>query len=212
MQRRIAMQNPRRRVRAGRNTRRGSALQPPPFVPTVQVVSHTFRFSNAAGTGGSAINRRNLLNLILVATTATSTVRIIEGIRLSMVEMWANPPALGSAPTTLQIEWIGENSPSTVISDTSMGVRPAHVRSSPPASSSNRWWSMSGSQETDQLFSLILPANTIVDVTVDMRMVEQETPTVGDIPIGATVGQLYGDYLDGNITAVLAPVGYTVIP
>jgi len=212
MQRSNAMQNPRRRRRAGRNIRRGSALQPPPFVPTIEVVPHTFRFSNAAGTGGSTINRRNLLNLIQVAVTATSTVRIIEGIRLRMVEMWANPTALGAAPNTLQIEWIGENSPSTVISDTSMGVRPAHVRSSPPASSSNRWWSMSGSLETDQLFSLILPANTIVDVTVDMRLVEQEAPTAGDIPIGATPGTLYGNFLDGNVTAVLSPVGYTVIP
>jgi len=190
----------------------GPRVQPPAFTPTVRTKSHKFRFVNAAGTGGSAINRRNLLNLLLVATSATSSVRIIEGIRLRLVEMWANPTALGSAPNTLQIEWIGENSPSTVISDTSMGVLPAHVRTTPPPSSSNRWWSMSGSLETDQLFSLVLPANTIVDVTVDMRFVEQEAPTLGDIPVGATLGQLYGNYLDGSTTAVLAPVGYTVLP
>jgi hypothetical protein len=71
---------------------------------------------------------------------------------------------------------------------------------------------MSGPLETDILFSLSAPPSTIIDVVVDLRFVEQEAPTVGDYPTGATLGQVYGDYLDGIITGNFAPVGYTVLP
>jgi hypothetical protein len=71
---------------------------------------------------------------------------------------------------------------------------------------------MSGNQETDPLFSLSVPANTIIDITVELRLVESETPTAGDVPAGATLGQLYGNYLDGLVSGKLAPDGYTALP
>jgi hypothetical protein len=71
---------------------------------------------------------------------------------------------------------------------------------------------MSGFSETDVLFNLTLPVNSVIDITVDMRMVEQENPVAGDIPAGAALGQVYGDYLDGIASGGLTPVGYTVIP
>lgn len=189
----------------------GSNVQPPAFRPTLSL-THKFRFVATNASGGISITRKNLLNLIQMATSASTTVRILEGVRLKSVEMWGQPTALGAAPVTLEIEWIGENSPSTVVSDTSMGVRPAHVRSRPPASSSNRWWSLSGNQETDPLFNMSYPANTYVDVIADLRFVEQEGPTAGDVPAGAVLGTLYGNYLDGITTGLLAPVGYNVLP
>jgi len=190
---------------------RRSSLQPPPFQPTVGL-SHKFRFTNGANTSNFSVSRANLLNLLLVGTSATATVRLIEAIRLKFVEVWSNPVALGAAPASCQIEWLGENSPSTVISDAGMGVRPAHVASAPPSSSSNRWWSVSGSLESDVLFILGLPVNSVVDVTVDLRFVESETPTAGDIPAGASLGQVYGDYLDGLASGKLAPVGFNALP
>jgi hypothetical protein len=187
------------------------SIRVPQYVPTISL-SHKFRFNSGSNTGGFSITRKNLLNLLLVATSATTTARLIEGVRLRLVEMWTNPVALGASPTSLQLEWFGENSPSTLISDVSMGVNPAHVRAEPPTSSSNQWWSMSGNQETDPLFSISVPANTIIDVAVELRLVESETPTAGDVPAGATLGQLYGDYLDGLPSGKLAPDGYTALP
>jgi hypothetical protein len=175
-------------------------------------LTHKFRFENGTNAGTYNITRGNLLNMVLVATSAVTTVRTFEAIRLRKVEMWANPVALGSAPNNIQVEWLGENSPSTVISDTGMGVRPGHVASVPPSSSSNRWWSISGTSETDIIFSMILPADSVIDVTVDVRFVEQEAPTAGDVPAGASIGQVYGDYLDGIASGKLAPVGFTVLP
>jgi hypothetical protein len=71
---------------------------------------------------------------------------------------------------------------------------------------------MSGSQETDPLFSITVPANTIIDIVVDLRLVESEAPTAGDVPAGAILGQLYGNYLDGIASGKLSPDGYAVLP
>ncbi len=193
------------------NNSSGGSIQPPPFVPTVRA-SHKFRFTSDANNGVYNIDRASLLNLLVVATSATTTVRLVEGIRLREVEMWSNPTALGSPPSSLQIEWTGENAPSVVISDTSMGVRPAHVRSRPPARSSAQWWSMSGSQETDNLFQISVPQNSVIDLTVDLRFVEQESPTAGETPTGAALGHIYCDALDGVISGQLTPVGYNKLP
>jgi hypothetical protein len=215
------MQSQRRNFKGSRGPRRGgrkkgragrrNSASPTPFIPTI-VYRHRFRYGNGANNGVFTITRANILNQMLLATSAVTTVRLNEAIRLMSVEVWTNPVALGAPPTSCLIEWLGENSPSTVIENTGMGIRPAHVFSAPPPSSSNRWWSMSGSQETDQLFLITLPANSIVEVTCDCRMVETEAPTAGDVPTGASLGQVYGDYLDGIASGKLVPLGYTVLP
>jgi len=190
---------------------RRSSLQPPAFIPTLSL-SHKFRYENGGNSGTFNITRGNLLNQILIATSTMTTVRIIEAIRLKSVEVWGSPPALGSAPTDIQVEWLGENSPSTVISDTSMGIRPSHVATSPPPSSSNKWWSISGTSEADVLFSITLPAESVIDVNCELRLVEKETPIAGDAAVAATLGQVYGDYLDGIASGKLVPSGFTVLP
>jgi len=127
--------------------------------------------------------------------------------------MWCNPLALGSASDAIQLEWIGSYAPSTVVSDQTMGVSPAHFRTSPPKNSNADWWTNSGgSNEGVDMFILTYPASgCIVDVTLDCRMVESEAPTAGDNGAGLTLGQVYGDYLDGIGTAILAPVGLVVL-
>jgi hypothetical protein len=71
---------------------------------------------------------------------------------------------------------------------------------------------MSGSQETDVLFSLIIPASTIVDISVEIRVVEQEAPTAGDVPAGAVLGQMYGGFLDGIAGGTMSPIGLVPLP
>jgi hypothetical protein len=212
MQRRVKRRSQGKRKLVSYPSQNSQALQPPPFLPTVKT-EHKFRFTSGSMTGSNVmITRKQILNLLLMATSATTTVRLFQAVRLKRVRMWSNPTALGQPPDACQLEWLGENSPSTVISDSSMGVRPAHVNSLPPPSASNRWWSISGQLESDVLFALTFPANTIVDVTVSARLVEQESPTAGDIPAGASLGQLYGDYLDGITSSILSPIGLNQLP
>jgi len=203
---------PRGARRGGRQRALGgsSSMIPPPYVPTMRL-SHKFRFESGIYNGVFAISRKNLLNLVQLATSTTTTVRIFEAVKLKSVEVWTSPPALGTAPANVSVEWLGENSPSTVVSDTSMGVRPAHVRTKPPPSSSNRWWCISGSMETDTLFQLSVGPNSVIDVTLDLRLVESEPPTAGDAPTAAVNGTLYGNCLDG-ILGQLIPADYNKLP
>jgi hypothetical protein len=215
----LEMQN--KTKRGPRGARRGGrvqglgggshGIQPPPFTPTVSY-RHKFRFTNGANNGAFAITRANMLNLYLTTPTAITSARIIQAIRLVSVEVWTNPVALGAPPSNCSIEWTGENSPSTIVESTGMGVRPAHVFSNPPPSSSNRWWSITGMSESDVLFLLSLPANSVIDVVADVRQIENEGPTAGDVPAGATVGAIYGDYLDGLVSGKLSPVGLSPLP
>jgi hypothetical protein len=202
--------------RGGRSNKRGrggaTILQPPRLVPTMKL-SHRFRFTTAANNfGGGSITRKNLLNLMLYTPTAITSVRLMQAVRLKRVQIWTNPSVLGAAPVICAIEWLGQNAPSTLVEDTSMGIRPAHVDCRPPPSSSDRWWSISGFLETDVLFNLTAPPNSVIDVTVEIRFVEAEAPTAGDVPAGAIIGQLYGNYLDGLASGLLAPAGYVALP
>jgi hypothetical protein len=184
-----------------------SALIPPPFVPTL-ALKHNFRFIDSTG-GTYTITRASLLNLIVTATSAITTVRLLEAVRLIKIRSWGSPS--GATIETNSIEWLGENSPSTLISDSSMGVRPAHISTCPPPSSSNQWWSMSGSLETDDLFVVITSVGTVLDITVEIRLVESEAPTAGPVPAGATIGKVYGVPLDG-LGGNLIPVGFVTLP
>jgi hypothetical protein len=215
MQRKQRSQNRRNKPRRSFTRTRASdeVIQPPPFVPTM-ALTHRFRFIDGVG-GSYTITRASLLNLIVTATSAVTSVRLMEAVRLIKVKLWTNPiigtgSASASPIQTCSLEWLGENSPSTLTSDSSMGVRPAHIRSSPPPSSSNRWWSLSGSLETDDLFILTTVAGTVLDIAAEIRLVEMEAPTAGPVPAGATIGQVYGFPLDG--TGHLLPVGFTQLP
>jgi len=75
-----------------------------------------------------------------------------------------------------------------------------------------KWWSISGTSEADVLFSITLPAESVIDVNCELRLVEKETPTAGDAAVAATLGQVYGDYLDGIASGKLVPSGFTVLP
>jgi len=178
---------------------------------------HTFRFTNGANAGTFNLTGTGLLNLILMTPTAITSVRLFEAIKLRRVRIWANPTALGSAPVTISLEWFGYNAPSTVVSDTTIGVSPAKINTRPPPNSSAAWWvttggMLDGAGGQGNLATIILPADCVIDIDCQVRLVEQEAPHAGDVPAAATIGQIYGNYLDGFASGQAAPVGYIVLP
>jgi len=198
-----------RRPRRGRNV--GGIGKIPPYVPTV-CFNHKFRFVGTSTGHNVPISRANLLNLLVVAVTSSTTARLFEAVRLKCVEMWCNPPALGQQPTTCTLEWFGNNAPSTTRSDSTMGITPSYLKCKPPANSSNRWWCITGGDEAEELFAIGFSPNAIVQVTLECRMVESEAPVSGEVPSGATPGAIYCDYLDGIVTGYLSPLGYVALP
>jgi len=156
-----------------------------------------------------------LLNLYTMATTTTQQDRIITAIKLKRIRMWTEPGALGGTAATNVVEWKGLNAPSTIHSDTSMGVRPAFIDSRPPVDASNRWWSISGMNETEVLVNLAGANPTIIDIDCSVRFADDEAAVGGENGTGAasTIGKVYWNYLDGFTSKLLAPVGgVTILP
>ncbi len=188
----------------------GSA-SPPRFISTPQL-RHVFRFT-ASTAGTYTITKGNLLNLLQVATGASASTRLIYALKLGSVECWA-PTNSSFSSQTVAVEWNGsEYSPSSILSDTSMNLRPAHVFGKPPKNSSISLWISTLSDGAIPFFSITVPQYAVIDVRVTCMLYDDETPTAGDSPSMATTGKLYYNYLDGRTSGKLVPTGgVSIIP
>ncbi len=193
---------------ARRNSAKSNRSGPAEFVPTLSL-GHRFRFSSPTASLGLPILRQYLLNLVTMATTTSVQHRIIDAIKLNRVQVWSQPPVLGGVSTPIVVEWVGNHSPSTIHSDTAIGVRPGFVDSVPPADSSNRWWSISGTDEGETLFKVSCPAGSVIDVTCTLRLIDDEAAVLGEAGTGgaSTVGTIYFNYLDSFSSKALLPTG-----
>lgn len=171
---------------------------------------------NAAGGGTRQLDSKDLMDLFCVATAANSATRILDGIKIKSIEMWAANNA-GNSSNTVQIEYLNQNAagiggPGTVHNDTAVGLYDiAHVKTQPPKNSTCGSW-ITGFSTTD-LFELILPQGCVVDVVADLVLCESEiASTVTGAVAAATSGKLYCRHLDStNATPILVPVGFDYI-
>jgi len=178
--------------------------RPPSFVPTPSF-AHRFRFQVVGASTSFSVTRAMLLNLIETVSSATAAIRIIEAIRITQVELWGRPLSSFSSQT-VGIEWVGTNAPSTVHSDTTMGLYPAYVKSRPPRLSSASWWSMSGGSESEVLMILTASEGDVIDLRASVRIVDSEAAVAGEAPVTGSTGVVY-NYLDGLASGGLQPVG-----
>jgi len=192
-------------VKKGRSRPQGSPERPLPFVPTPSF-THRFRFAAITTLSRVPVTRGNLLNLIEVETGTTSAVRILESLRVVDVEGWA-PTTSAFASQELSFEWNGDNSPSTIHNDISMNLAPAHVLTQPPRDSSAKWWSISGTNETEILLYITAPSGAVVDLRVNARVIDHEAATAAEAPAGGVLGQVVYNYLDGKASGKLQPSG-----
>lgn len=193
-------------------------FSPPEFVSTLSI-GHKFRFVDVVGLllGNPALSvtRGMLLNLYSMATTTTNQNRLITAIKLKRVQVWGVVAGIGSAPSTISVEWVGNQAPSTLHSDVSTGVRCGYISTKPPQDSSDRWWSISGVNESEVLFKIFTLVNSIVDITVSIRFADDEAAVSAENGTGAasTVGKVYFNYLDGFASKhYQASGGVTVLP
>ena len=201
-----------------RNTRRRrrvvASIHPPPFGAAV-VYNKVYRFQANAAVTQIPITMTNLLDMLAVATTATTATRLCASMRLRKVSLWG-PPASTLVPVTVALEFntgaaaTGLGSPSTLRSDTSVGAtEPAHVVGRPPANGLAGMWFAGGG--TTQLMLITGPINTIVDVEVQYVLQNGEAPVaLAAAPVGATAGEVFVRALDGVAAATtqLPPLSY----
>jgi hypothetical protein len=183
---------------------------PRSFDPSIRVTK-TFRFRANAGTNVFyTITTKNLLQLLVMANSSTTSWRLVQSLRIVRVETWADP-AIGSAGS-VAVTGIGVG-PENRVTDQSMGVQPAHVVWRPLPGAQNSFWLQNGATETNSQFEILASTGQVIDLTLELILQCDDTPTAnGDTGSGLTNGTLYLNYLDGLTSGVLQPVDYVPLP
>lgn len=180
---------------------------PPQFDATVKF-THRFRYQ--ANTALSTLfSRASLLNFLVEGVSTTSIARLIAAIKINKITIYGMSASNATNPigtNTISLEWLSDLGTTVIKSDTGNSIEPAKVETGPPLLSRASFWSRSGTNESENLFRIILGAGNIVDFDVSVVLFNDDTPfTIGTT--GAVVGQLY--QISHNTT--LIPVSYPTI-
>jgi hypothetical protein len=150
------------------------------------------RFTVTAATAGQVITFQNLLDLVLMATTAVAGFDLFDVVKLVQVEVWGQA-ALGT-PNSASITFVTATGDRSVHTDTSLGVKPSYVKAVPSESSLASFWQVSAG---GACFVVQCPAGSVVDVSLRFKTASATPTAAQNALVGATAGELYFRGLDG---------------
>lgn len=212
-----------RKHKRSRNTgaNQSSSSHPGQFMSSFYVAK-TFRFEfNAAGTASvsnGSPTSPGPANCLVMGTSSTTIASLFQAFKIRRIRVWG-PPAQNLVPVTVSLTWGGgttgfatSGQPQRTISDTSTGAtRVAFVDSKPPRNSPASFWQRPTTANQFVLFEITAPINTIVDVHMVLQqdMNADATPSTNNITGPATVGDVYGYFIES--ADLMTPVGVKVI-
>jgi hypothetical protein len=177
---------------------------PPMFSSNIRV-SHKYRFEATGAVTSSITDSQVLASLGGICALNTNNVTSwATSFRIKKISIWAAPPSQGAA-STCSVEWFGfGNSPAIEHSDTTLSVaRNAVVHSQPPPQSLCSFWQKATGTA---LFKLTCPTNSVVDLTVDYILSDDEVTQSTATATVNVLGMVYYLPLDGIATHLLIPV------
>jgi hypothetical protein len=195
---------------------------PIPNVPGTIRHSQTFRWTVTDPNPLIIVLRSTLLNLLAQAGNAGSGLqwyRQCESVRIKEVNIYGvtQPGQICTADLT----WIGgEYGINVSKSGSGSNDQMLHIKSRPPPNTSAAFWSTSGNDESNQIFSIVYQSNLtnssyVVDITFDLLFNTTATVLVTPTPFAPpTSGQIGFDFvikLDGTgpSTPIYIPVGFS---
>jgi len=201
----------------GRKTRAaGAGLNPPTFNAS-KTISSRYRFESSSALVKVQITAEAVLDLLCMATGTTAAYQLCSSARVKSVKIWG-PMASDLKPVTVAVEYVAyqgggtTGSPTSRMSDTSMGsARAASVSFPPPPGSLASLWLSSVTAATP-IFQLDGPANSVIDLVLEQQIRNDEGPqAVHTTVAGATVGTVYVRALDSDGSSLIVPVSYPTI-
>jgi hypothetical protein len=170
---------------------------PPQIFP--QISHHQrLRFTNPAG-ANTSVAVINLLDAILIATSAVQGYQLFDQVKLKSIELWSQATLGATTPNSIQIAFIGDTGGDAgdgrVFGDTSMSIEPAHIYARPAKLSAAAMWQSKTSGMN--LFSVVAPAGSVLDIEVAYRNSDIGPNVVLNALVGATTGQVYYRGCDG---------------
>jgi hypothetical protein len=157
------------------------------------VLNFSIRYQNVnnATSTTRGITRAFLLNTLIVNQNAgTSNYRVCAAVRVNRVRIYTASSA--------SLEWQSAYGPTsaTIVQGTSTTAS-GILMQKPPKNSLASYWSLTGSNESESLFTLGCGFNDVIDVDYSVVLMDAETPVNVTSFASGTVGQLYRSYLDG---------------
>jgi hypothetical protein len=164
-----------------------------------QITHHQrLRFTNP-NVASNSISFANLLDAMLVATTATQGYQIFDQVKVKSIEVWGIVAQGGTIPGSIALTFsgnaVGDAGDGRIISDTSMGIEPAHVFARPAKLSACAMWQSTAAGLN--AFAIQAPAGSVMDIEVAYRNTEATPTVVTNALVGAVTGQFYYRGADG---------------
>jgi hypothetical protein len=190
------------RRKAKKNPGQGQnmAISHPPQIGNLNI-THSVRMRFVANASAFVnITFQNLLDIFLVSTTTTALVDLFAAVKIRAVEVWA-VPVIGNAATvevTFLGNAIGQYSQTKTVTDTSMGVQPAHIRAVPAKQSTIALWQQSNA---DVALQLTCPAGAVIDMELSLVSRFATCTAAQNVGVGLTAGTLYVRGFDGLAAA-----------
>jgi len=176
----------------------GDSLPHPPALQGLALTrSVRLRFLTNATITNQAITFQNLMDTQVLSTTTIAGVQMYDMMKIKGIEVWGYSPA-GSATVAVTFEGkgVGLTGSSKLVTDTAIGVSPAHVFAAPDKRSQVAQWQATN---TNVAFNITAPSSSVVDVLVTFRnnYDGSAAQVLANALAGATAGVLYQRGLDG---------------
>lgn len=179
----------------------------PPNIQASVAYGHTFRFTSSGNTARN-VNVGTLIgacgNTCVIANTSMNSWA--SSVKIKSIRIWS--PAAAAADVSASVAWAAtlNNVPDDEkLASTVGSAFTGYFRSVPPRKSlASDWWSTTAGAQI--LFSITAPTNSIVDVTVAVRLCNVLPLQNLGIATGV-LGNVYYGYLDGAATHSFVPVG-----
>jgi hypothetical protein len=195
---------PARRTAKGRRRQLSQELRtiPRPLsIPNV-AINHVVKLRYVATADATvAVSYRNLLDSILIATSATTGVQLFDIVKVRKVELWCYNP---SGVATVSVHFVGRTDGSIgddkAHTDTSMGLEPAYLSIKPDPKSQASQFQQSSAAVA---FNVYCPIATVIDLHLSFRtaMEGNSATSVQQALVSGSAGLVYYRGFDGLATS-----------
>jgi len=170
-------------------------MEYPPQLNSYQVTHSTsLRFTVTAPVVNQQVTAENLLDAMLVSTSATSGFQLFDAFKLKYVEIWGQAGVGTPSTVGLQFSSGGNAGDLAEHTDTSLGIKPAYLRAGPSRLSLASFWTASSGST---IFKCTAGAGSIIDVHIAYRTSNNAPVALANALVGAAVGEFYFRGLDG---------------
>jgi hypothetical protein len=183
-----------------------SPFQHPPMLRVYPLFyRQRMRFIVSAALLNAPITYNNLCDTIGIVTTATSFFNLFREVKINQIEMWDLGASQGVV-STLGVLW-NENdanlaSDGRMVSDMSLGVVPAHVKTRPSKDTLSSEWHVGFGPNITNAFALTASGGCVIDVDLSFRGSSSgQTNGAANACVGGVVGATAWRGLDGLAVA-----------